>query len=382
MYDSLRNSQLTAIKKSGVFLLPTQKPITTHEQQVHEILGKKIAALMSTSFLGTYKSSEKTGDYFYFIPNDTLVDDLESRALGIRSTDDFFGGVVSHGFMATKAITHPLFDKDAQAPNGWTSKFPQKVSGVVLNGYSVFSLNDARRAAINLLASGTVRIKSVRACAGRGQFVVTTREELIALLAVLDEDEITHWGLVIEENLRQVETYSVGQISISNITASYVGTQSLTRDNNGETVYGGSNLVLTRGNYDALLRLNLSEKSRLAIAQARVYEDAAIATLPGFMASRCNYDIAQGINADGEFCSGVLEQSWRIGGASAAEIFALEAFAADASLKSVRASTHEIYGATEPPARAHILYRGEDAEVGLITKYVKMEPYGYTDPKH
>ena len=37
----------------------------------------------------------------------------------------------------------------------------------------------------------------------------------------------------------------------------------------------------------------------------------------------------QGVNASGQWCSGVLEQSWRAGGATGAEIAALEAFQAD-----------------------------------------------------
>ena len=49
-------------------------------------------------------------------------------------------------------------------------------------------------------------------------------------------------------------------------------------------------------------------------------------------------------DAVGRRRSGVLEQSWRAGGASGAEIAALEAFRADPSLPSVRAITREVYG--------------------------------------
>src|SRR5262249_20209871 len=40
----------------------------------------------------------------------------------------------------------------------------------------------------------------------------------------------------------------------------------------------------------------------------------------GFAASRRNYDVAQGIDADGWPQSGVLEPSWHVGGASSAEL--------------------------------------------------------------
>jgi len=68
--------------------------------------------------------------------------------------------------------------------------------------------------------------------------------------------------------------------------------------------------------------------------------------------SRRNYDIAQGFDARGQLRSGVLEQSWRVSGATGAEIAALEAFRAEPTLQAVRASTFEIYGDADPPPHA------------------------------
>jgi hypothetical protein len=64
-----------------------------------------------------------------------------------------------------------------------------------------------------------------------------------------------------------------------------------------------------------------------------------------------------------------------MGGASRAEIAALEAFRADPTLRAVQASTIEIYGEAEPPRQATIYFRGIDEQVGLITKYAVVEPY-------
>jgi len=94
-------------------------------------------------------------------------------------------------------------------------------------------------------------------------------------------------------------------------------------------------------------------------------------------ASRRNYDVAQGTNAHGQWRSGVLEQSWRIGGATGAEIAALEAFRADPDLHVVRASTFEIYGESQdPPPQATVYFRGTDERVGLLTKYTMVETHG------
>ena len=187
--------------------------------------------------------------------------------------------------------------------------------------------------------------------------------------------EVASWGLVLEEDLSDVITLSVGQVQVAGIVASYHGTQCLTEDNSGETVYGGSTLWIVRGGYEELLELDLDEHVRRAVTQAMQYEKAALACFPDFIASRRNYDIAQGTNARGERCSGVLEQSWRIGGASPAEVEALLAFAADPDLQRICASTHEIYGETTIPADASVLYEGDDPDVGLISKFTKVQPY-------
>jgi hypothetical protein len=104
-----------------------------------------------------------------------------------------------------------------------------------------------------------------------------------------------------------------------------------------------------------------------------------MACYQGMFASRCNYDIAQGVDEEGRWYSGVLEQSWRIGGASGAEVAALEAFRDDPSLSVVRASTTEIYGEspTLPPGAA-VYFQGNDDKVGPLTKYARLDEYGYT----
>jgi hypothetical protein len=73
----------------------------------------------------------------------------------------------------------------------------------------------------------------------------------------------------------------------------------------------------------------------------------------------------------------VLEQSWRIGGASGAEIAALETFRTDPGLHVVDASTFEIFGESpDPPPDARVSFRGVDEQVGPITKYALVRPYG------
>ncbi len=218
-------------------------------------------------------------------------------------------------------------------------------------------------------------MKRSRETGGRGQRVVANGAELRDALQAIDSAEIMQFGVVLERDLVEVTTYSVGRVCVGDITASYYGTQCTTPDNSGAHVYGGSNLVVVRGDFDALLADNLPSQVRTAIQQACTYDAAADSCLSGFIASRRNYDVADGRDHAGRGHTGVLEQSWRVGGASAAEVGALEAFRADSSLRAVHACCTEIYGdSPEPPPHAQVYFRGVDEGAGRITKFTVIEP--------
>src|SRR6266436_8121821 len=60
------------------------------------------------------------------------------------------------------------------------------------------------------------------------------------------------------------------------------------------SVYGGSDLICVRGGWDALGGLARTDAERAAVTRARLY-DEAMEEYPGFMASRKNYDVAEGL---------------------------------------------------------------------------------------
>jgi hypothetical protein len=349
--------------------------VHSHERVTCTEIGRRLAALKGLDFAGDYDPAARYPGPLYVVPRRTLVG-LEARELGIGCEDDLFGGVVPAPVVATKAITHPLVRNDASAPAGWSHRFPEQVADAVLAGCSVFTLRDALAAGERLLRKGPVRVKPVRETGGRGQLVVENTAALAAALDGLDAVELARYGLVLEENLEGVVTHSVGQLRVAELTATYCGMQRLTADHGGAEVYGGSDLVVARGDFDALLALDLSDDARSAVSQARFYDAAANDCFRGFFASRRNYDVAQGKGFGGQARCGVLEQSWRLGGASGAEIAALEAFRADPALRSVRASTFETYDGAEPPAGATVYFDGVDDRVGRILKYTVVDRHG------
>lgn len=351
---------------------PMEETLGGHELASHLWVAERLAAVLGMSYGGIGHDTERhpRGER-YVVPYRTL--NLgEARRFGIESARDLFGGVVSQPFMGTKLITHGLMHAGAVAPAGWSESFAEKVRDVVLPGYSVFTAADLREATAWLLREGRVRIKSPHDMGGVGQRVVERMEQLEPLIEARGHGPWLDEGLVVERNLGDVVTISVGLVLLDGIQASYVGRQRLVRSHAGALVYGGTDLLCTRGDLEALRQLPLTGDQRLAVEQARCYHDEAQACFPGTFASRANYDVAQGRDDSGRWYSGVLEQSWRIGGASAAEVEAVAALLDHPARRAVWAATRESYDRAEPvPDDAKIVFRGDDPQVGYLVKYVR-----------
>lgn len=300
---------------------------------------------------------------------DAVLGIEEAAAIGVTNDTQIYGGVTPHAFVATKIVSHGLLTA-APAPAAWSHDLARPIASSTLDGFSVFSAADARAAGRLLLGNGPVRVKDVDGTSGRGQTRVDTVEALDAAIAECDGEEIGVKGLVLEENLEDVTTFSVGAVTLFGRSIAYWGTQRLTMNNHGETVYGGSQLHVVRGGFDVLEQEALAPEIAEAVAKAVAYDRAMFAAYPGLFASRRNYDVAFGHNGRGERRVGVLEQSWRPGGASGAEIAAFEAFARDPDRRSVTCATMEIYGDIDAaPQNATLYYGGVDPVAGPLTKY-------------
>ncbi|NWB28920.1 DUF3182 family protein [Pseudomonas gingeri] len=344
-----------------------------HELETNRALARWLAEILGWPFADTGCNDSNPMPALYFVPTQTLVGE-ELDELGISGVDDLLGGYVQHAFIATKAISHPLIADARARPEGWNPQFGERVRDVVLAGVTVFDHNDARRAATEGLRRGALRVKQVEACGGTGQAVLRTAQDLMQWLDDLDA-AVCAKGIVLEENLEQAITHSVGQTLIDGLLMTYHGRQSQTRNTRGECVYAGSDLLLVRGDYIELLARELTPDVRRAIEYARTYDTAAALSFPGFFASRRNYDVVQGLAGDGQPTVGVLEQSWRVGGATGAELAALQAFRERPRMSAVRASTHEIHTEQTLPQEARVLYRGHDRHGDCLLKYARIDAY-------
>ena len=339
-----------------------------HDRQSRTNVARRLAEVMDWRFCGDYQDAQPQRA-LYFVPHDVLLLH-DAHRLGIRTPQQLFGGVVPYSFIATKAITHPLIGPDAIAPRGWSHAFQAYAGDTVLRGFTTFSRDDASHAARVLLRQGPARIKCVSGIGGAGQYVAETDDDAERTLDSIASDEFETAGVAVEEHLAESVTFSVGHVECGSMTIAYCGTQQTTVNARGHQVYGGSTLDVVRGGFDALLASDLSPERRVAVELACAYDAAAFGAYADAFASRRNYDVLFGRDGNGRPRAGVLEQSWRIGGASAAEVIALDAFKRDPARSKVTCATVEKYDdRCDIPAGAFVYYRGVDARVGSLTKY-------------
>lgn len=343
-----------------------------HEAATHRVVATRLAALLDLPYAGACEDGRPCASS-YIVPRSSLSGRQIAAALAIRSEHDLFGGWTLRDWMATKAIMHPLVCEEAAAPAGWTRRLAESAAPLTLRGFTAFSARDALAAGRLLLQTGPVRLKPAGADGGRGQIVARSDAELSDAVTSLCVGGRLADIVTLEENLEEVVTYSVGQVRLPGRTVSYCGMQSATVNNEGASAYGGSVLLAICGGFDRLFARPLPQETGEAIARAAAFDALADRHLPGLIASRRNYDVACGVGANGARRIGVLEQSWRMGGATGAEIAALEVFAREPRVVAVHASTVEAYGAAAVPDGATLYYRGHDPVVGPLTKYARVE---------
>ena len=358
-----------------IVLLGNRATQSGHEYATREAMARGLAQLSDREFGGDHDASTTYQGHVYFVPDETLLLE-QASTLGIRSPDDLLGGVVPAPFVATKSITHPAVDPAEQVPEGWSTLLGEALRDVTLPGFSVFAAEDAKQAARLLLSDGRVRFKAGSGIGGSGQAVIATLDELDQVLERMPAGELRVSGAVLERNLEKETTLSVGELQLFGTSIAYHGRQRQTVNHRGHSVYGGSDLTVIRGHMADLLALDLPQSTRAAIMQAKQYDAEVTRAFPGMFASRRNYDVVSGIDAAGRQLSGVLEQSWRFGGASPAELAAFEVLVQNPHLEIVHASSHEVYSTAAPPAEARVHYCGADPAAGDLTKYTLVQADG------
>lgn len=356
------------------------RPANGHEAATLDALARRIAHLRGAEYAGLFDADASPPRDAYLVPESTLLRS-QLAGLDVHAPADLFGGVVPRRFVATKLVSHPAVRPGAHVPDGWDHALAGRLAQAVLPGFSVFRISDALEAYERLSELGGVRFKLARGIGGNGQRRLARRADLDDALDALPDGELERHGASLEQDLGDTVTYSIGVVECDGHSIAYHGTQRAVARPDGHEAYAGSTLDVVRGGLDELLSGLAASRGDdpaqagllRAVRQARRYDIEMQRAFPGFFASRRNYDVVAGLDGDGTRRSGVLEQSWRIGGASPAELVAMEAFAADPALARVRASCHEVYGDCDPPPGAVVHYRDDEPRLGALTKYAVLE---------
>ena len=93
------------------------KSLQRHHKVALDAVARAIAKIKRYDFGGQYDARRDYSGPLFFVPGDILLVE-ETADLGIRSSNDLYGGVVPHLFMKTKAITHGLISRHAERPLG------------------------------------------------------------------------------------------------------------------------------------------------------------------------------------------------------------------------------------------------------------------------
>jgi hypothetical protein len=172
-------------------------------------------------------------------------------------------------------------------------------SGAQLCGVKMGGLDAHRGAGRTLLASGVVRIESVRDTAGaaRSSRAAPGRWTAASMPWTRPTSPPT---ASCSRKTSNAPRPTAPPGDVERVVVSCYGQQRLTCDGAGEDVYGGSDLTLVRGDFEALRAdAGLSQPLRHAIDQARRYHRGVIDCYPEFFASRMNYDVARNVLATG-----------------------------------------------------------------------------------
>ncbi len=133
-----------------------------HDISTRAVLAQRLAGLCGGRVI---EPGVRSDSQPFFIPADTLTL-KEATQFGILSEEQLYGGAVPEPFVATKIISHGLWDAAAIHPFGWARTLSANLGDAVLRGYSVFSADEARVAGRMLLELGPIRLKDVEATSG------------------------------------------------------------------------------------------------------------------------------------------------------------------------------------------------------------------------
>jgi hypothetical protein len=306
----------------------TPEPYFSYIRDRNGIVARHLGGLLRIADVEEGSFCEPSSGHVYHVPSRTLTQ-AEAEVRHITDPSDLYGGVIGENSLPTsKTALHQVV---GESPAGYSRQVANALaeSGVTLPGFAVFNRADATTAYQNLSQNGQqVRLKEPFQSDHEGQAVVISEMALQNYMAGITDAALHEQGIVLEANVLDPQTISAGSIILNGRTYSFYGSQKSVI-HKGRERFGGGEILVIEGD---LLDLNKTliddtpenDHTRTAIIQA--HQAHSIFSYYDPTLSRYSFDVVQGMDAQGNFISGVCDQTFRVGGLTPAEMLAIEAF--------------------------------------------------------
>ncbi len=286
-------------------------------------IGVDISSILGIPFRGL-STEQIVGPNHYVVTSKTMTKQDALNRFGINSTSDFYGLAVNDINEVGKAILHPA--PGEITPQFYNPRFADRARHLVLPGFACFSTSDAQSAFAHYEGNGFgLRFKVANESDGNGQFKVDDASHLQHLLE--EQRQALTEGIVLEANLHDPTTISVGYAQLGDQRYSFIAHQKNTPPNaEGQSKYLGAKVTAVRGSMEIFLSdQDMTLNDRLAVLKAVEFNRLYQQTFHP-IASRLSYDVVLGLDDHGDILSGITDITGRVGGTCPALMLACMEF--------------------------------------------------------
>jgi hypothetical protein len=310
--------------KEGVVLnldgVTTSQPFRNYIEQRNGQVAQDLATYFGIPFLGTQNGQ---GGDFYYVPAKT-VEASDAIKLGIENSRDLYGAIASKRTATGKSILHPSVSNIT--PDFYNPEFAELIQDLVLPGFVGFNPLDILKGYNFFSRSFPARLKLSNESDGLGQFPIQDKLHLEQIIEKIDPSIIAEEGVVLEPELQNPKTISVGFAQIGTKLLSFIAKQKNdVADDDGQlrNRYLGAVVTVVSGDLEQLQTIEgLSEIDLEAVTKCIQFNQHYQKNMD-IIASRLSYDFLFGQNDQGQIFSGITDITGRLGGTCPAIMMAL-----------------------------------------------------------
>ena len=312
----------------------TTLPYRNYYRGRNGLVAKYIANYFGVDYVDEKEEIDKNNMNVYYVPPVTQVRGL-SHLKGINDKNDFYGLLIDKIGHVHKAILHKT--NTVNTPDFYSVNFSKIVEDLVLPGVTVFSKEGIEKAYKEIgYVSRAVRIKIPNESDGRDQFTVENQTELRTVINKLQEEKISTEGLVLEVNLYDQNTISVGYCDLQGERYSFLALQKNdVAPEDGRDRYMGAKIRVVRGNISNLSAIANNRNEEIAIIKSQKFDQFYSYFNPSI--SRISYDCLFGKTSKEDSLSGITDITGRLGGTCPALIMAACEFKTHNQLSKIEA---------------------------------------------